>query len=80
VKQIFNLWSKRDLTILGRTQVVKTLALAKLWYVATVTTPPRQIMADINKNIWDFIWGKNRQAVARGKWYKSICVWEGESE
>jgi hypothetical protein len=30
IKQVLNLWSKRNLTIFGRTQIVKTLALAKL--------------------------------------------------
>ena len=70
VKQVLNLWGKRNLTIFGRTQIVKINALSKLWYVATVTVPPKLILEDITKAVWDFIWAKKRQAVSREKCYK----------
>ena len=39
VRKILNLWSMRDLSIFGRVQIVKTLALAKLWYVSSDASP-----------------------------------------
>ena len=67
VKKILNLW---DLTIYGKTQVVKSLALSKLWYIAAVTVPPPNTVEDISKLVWEFIWSKKRQPVNR----KTCCA------
>lgn len=65
VRKVLNFWCMRDLTIYGRVQIVKTLALAKLWYVATVSIPPTRIIQDIIREVWNFIWNKKRHAVSK---------------
>ena len=72
VKKVLNLWSLRDLTVYGKVQVIKSLALSKLWYVATVTVPPTEVLDDIKKAVWDFIWSKKREAVSRKKCYSPV--------
>jgi hypothetical protein len=57
---------------LGRKQVVKSLALAKLWYVASVTSPPGPILNEVKKVVWEYIWNNKKQMVSRDQCYKPI--------
>ena len=51
-------WSKRTLTVLGRITVVKSLLVPKLNYLLlSLPEPNSQIMKDINRSLYAFIWG-----------------------
>lgn len=50
------MWSSRDLTLYGKINIVKSLALSKLTYVAAVLPIPEDFIKVVNKQIADFIW------------------------
>ena len=49
-------WKKRNLTILGKITIIKTLALSKIVYSVMNTSMPSDTINKINKSIYDFIW------------------------
>ena len=50
-------WSKRNLSVLGRVVVVKSLVLPKLSYIAQMLpNPSSEFIKTLNKDIYDFIW------------------------
>ena len=58
IKNCLNLWSSRGLSIAGRIQIFKNLALSKAVYISTMKNFPSRfikILDDIHK---DFIWNK----------------------
>ena len=65
IRKLFGLWSNRNLSIFGKSVVVNTLILSKLWYVANIFSVPDQMVKDINQNISKFIWGNHRHIVNR---------------
>ena len=55
-KTVSNIWKGRNMTIIGRTEVVKTLALSKVLYVCEILTPSKQFLDKISSFILEFIW------------------------
>ena len=49
-------WEKRDLTLFGRVQVLKTFALSKLVLPATNLNLPKNIVKKVNKIFYRFLW------------------------
>ena len=43
IARILGMWSCRDLTIKGKAIIVNTLALSKVWHLASVSVPPDNI-------------------------------------
>ena len=56
LKKILNIWSSRDLSIYGRINIVKTLALSKLTFVCSALETPESFTDEVNKIIFDYIW------------------------
>ena len=62
-----NIWQTRDLTLFGRTMLVKTLGLSKLVYVATMLRVPEMVIKREKEKITIFF-------VEKQKWWnKNIC-------
>ena len=51
-------WKKRELTLFGKVQVIKSLALASLIYTASCCVIPTGFIEKVNKVLFSFIWGK----------------------
>ena len=65
-KQISH-WSKRNLTVLGRVTVVKSLLVSKLTYlILTIPDPPKDIVTQLNVMLFNFIW-KGQDRVTRNQ-------------
>ena len=60
-KQI-NMWFPRNLTILGKIQIIKTFAYSQTLYLARIIPPTQQTLKNINSIINQFIWNKNPKA------------------
>ena len=58
-------WKARDLTLYGRVLIVKTLALPKFQYLASVVDVPSHIINRINSLIYAFIWNGQTDKVKR---------------
>jgi len=63
LQKTLNLWKWRNLTILGRIQIVKTFALSKFLYRASLPNS-KEVIKEANKIIYDFIW-KEKDKVKR---------------
>ena len=54
-----NFWISRDLTIYGRTTIIKTLLLSQFVYIATpLPRPEGKIIQEITTFIFKFVWGE----------------------
>ena len=54
VKKLFNLWSRRDLSLYGKITIAKTLGLSKLIFSrACLHTPPYVIGTEIADFVWN---------------------------
>ena len=50
------MWSSRDLTLYGKINIVKSLALSKLIFAAAVLPIPDDFIKNVNKQVVEFIW------------------------
>ena len=62
IKQLFHSWRERDLSLLGRIIIVKTLALPKFNYLFGLINIPLAVRKEINDCMYEFIWkGKSHK-------------------
>ena len=55
LKNVLNLWTTRNLTLIGRICIVKTLAISKLVYNTSVFTMPPNFADKVNNICFKFI-------------------------
>ena len=60
MKNLLEKWkAQRNLTLFGKVHVIKCLAMSGLIYTATnCAIPSEQIIKDINKILYEYLWGK----------------------
>ena len=58
VKNILNQWTIRNLTLIGRICIVKTLAISKLVYNTSVLKVPSNFAEKVNDMCFKFIYNK----------------------
>ena len=57
LKQKLQLWKNRKLSIIGKTTIIKTIAIPQLIYLLTVLpTPDASILDSIDKTLTEFLW------------------------
>ena len=59
MKDTCRIWSRRNISILGKISVVKSLIISKLNYVCTVLYTPKAILKEVNSILFSFLWGGN---------------------
>ena len=59
-KNILNWWKCRNLTLLGRIQIVKTFILSQFLYVTNVVDMPDKYIKELNVLIRQFVWKSNK--------------------
>ena len=64
-KKTLNMWSQRDLSLYGKINIVKTLALSKLIFICSVLESPENFADEVNKIIFDFIWNYKQPKYAK---------------
>ena len=64
---ILNLCSSRNLTLMGKITIVKSLIIPQMIYKASILPLiiPRTFITKINKLLFKFIWGSNWERVSR---------------
>ena len=66
VKRQMISWSKRNITVLGRIVIVKSLLLSQFTYLfLSLPGPSEQLMKNINNAFFRFIWGNKPDKVSR---------------
>ena len=56
IEKILRIWRMRDLSIAGKINVFKTLAISKIVHLALVKIIPNLIIQELNKTQKEFIW------------------------
>lgn len=66
IKNLYRIWLKRQITPLGRIAILKSLILSKLIYLwLLLPNPPDDIVNDIQKDVFSFVWNKKNDRIAR---------------
>ena len=65
LEKTLNTWQRRNLTLYGRINIVKTIGLSKLIYSASVLPVPDHYVQEINKLIFNFIWAGKPPKIKR---------------
>ena len=61
IKRSINMWKWRNLTLLGKIQIVKTFAIPKFMYRASVIPTSKDLIKEVNAIFYNFIWnGKDK--------------------
>ena len=65
-KSWVNIWSKRDLTIMGKVTILKSLVFSQFTYLAIpLLMPDKNVLNKINTLIFNFLWGCKRDKIKR---------------
>ena len=65
VRSVFNIWKSRNLTLLGKIQIVKTFIISQFLYTCSVITMPSKYFKEVNGLIYNFIWRGKRDKLKR---------------
>ena len=65
LEKCLNVWSSRDLTLYGKINIVRILALSKLTFIASVLPIPDDFIKSVNKQIVYFIWSQNNPEITK---------------
>ena len=65
MKDSLNIWGYRGLTLAGRIQIFKCLAVSKALYAYTMLSPSKQFIDKINSLKKDFVWRGKRPKIKR---------------
>ena len=64
-KQILDMWSQRDLSLIGKITILKSLAFSKIIYQCGVITPPQKFIEHIIDLAYGFIWNHKKDKIKR---------------
>jgi len=77
VQKIINLWSFRSLSLFGKVTIIKSFLIPKLLYVSSILETPQQIIKDMERMIYKFLWnGPDKVTTLR---YQFANQWWPES-
>lgn len=65
VSNVLTSWRQRVLSFQGRSLVINALALARIWYVASLIHMPPWVLRELNALVFGFFWKGKRELVAR---------------
>ena len=66
-------WRSRALSFSGRAVDLNSVALSRIWYVASVVPMPNSILLELTTRIFNFFWAGKRDLVARKVLYHTKC-------
>ena len=65
VEKCLNCWRGRSLSYAGKALIVNTLALSRVWYLASLIPMPDWVVAELNHLVFSFFWSGKSDLVAR---------------
>ena len=66
INKLLNSWKRRNLTLIGKIKVIKTLALSKLTYfLMNIPRPPDDMINEINKMCFQFLWNNRSSKIKK---------------
>ena len=67
-----NIWLCRDLTLIGRTLLSKTLGISKLVYTTSMLTVPQEVIKRVQMKLFNFLWKNKKDKVKREVLYQEM--------
>lgn len=64
-KNILQLWKMRNLTLMGRIQIIKTFIISQFLFICSVTPIPDRYVKEINNMVYNFIWKGGKDKIKR---------------
>lgn len=74
LEKVLNLWKARPLSLIGKSMIINTLGLSKIFYLAKVIIIPRWVLSRINQLVWPFLWGSKIETVSRHTCYLPVST------
>lgn len=71
-KHITNMWMGRNLTMYGRSQIIKTFVMSQFVYAASIIHVPPDVIKMVNKLIFKFMWRNKKERLKRTVLINSI--------
>ena len=65
IRNILSCWEYRRLTLIGKIQVIKSLALSQLTYILTPLATNQNFINEINDIFYSFVWNNKGDKVKR---------------
>ena len=66
-----NIWLSRDLTLMGRTLLAKSLGVSKLVYAASMLTVPEEVINIVQRKLFSFLWKNKNDKIKRTVLYQA---------
>ena len=73
MKTIINMWKGRNLTLIGRAQIIKTFIMSQLLYVSSALDVPADVQKEVTNLIFNFIWKGRKDKIKRSTLIKDIA-------
>jgi hypothetical protein len=64
-KKVLDLWSQRDLSLIGKITILKSLAFSTLTYQCCSLTPPEDFIKTVNDMAFKFLWSNKKDKIKR---------------
>ena len=68
-----NVWLSRDLTLMGRTLLVKALGISKLVYSASMLCVPDEVIKRVQEKLFSYLWRNKKDKIKRTVLYQRPC-------
>ncbi len=65
MRKVFALWKMRNLTCIGKVHLIKSVGLSIFQYAWDVKTVPENVIKEVEKIMWAFIWDDKPERVRR---------------
>ena len=72
MKNCIQIWKSRDLTLKGKILIIKTFLVSQINYELEMNSIPKNIVKDIDKILWDFLWHGKQPLVNKQTMYLDI--------
>ncbi len=69
MKQRLNCWKQRNLTLMGKAYLLKSIGLSVLLYALEIQHAPLNVIKEVNTVMWSFIWNGKPERVKR-----AVCM------
>ena len=61
IKELANIWSSRNLSLLGKIVLIKTFMISKFVYIASIMQTPKHYIKELETFLYRFLWhGKDK--------------------
>ena len=65
IKSIIQSWSNRQLSMIGKVQIIKSLLIPQITYLYSVLPMPKKYIQSVNKIIFKFLWNGKSEKIKR---------------